>query len=868
MKHADIIARLTLEQRCALLAGATAFGTRAIPSVGLPALEFSDGPHGLRHQAEGANNLGLGTSDPATCFPTAVTLADSWDEALVERVGQALGEEAAVEGVNVILGPGVCIKRSPLCGRDFEYFSEDPFLAGKMGAAYVRGVESTGVGTCVKHFAANSQETRRQVSDSVLDERTLREIYLTAFEIVVREGHPSSVMSSYNLVNGTYANENEHLLKEVLRGEWGFDGAVVTDWGGSNDHVAGVRAGSTFEMPGGGLDSTRELIAAVRQGRLCVNDLDARVDEAIELILSTHEATATAPSSFDADAHHELAREAAAAGIVLLKNDATHGTPLLPLVPGTRVALVGDFAETPRYQGAGSSLVNSTRVDTLLDAMRGKPSLELVGYEPGFLRDGGQDEGLSQRAVELVRTADVVVCCLGLPEAYETEGADRTSLLLPGNQVALLHAVARANPNVVVLLSSGSVVETGWAVDARSLLYLGLGGQAGASAALDVLTGRVNPSGKLAETWPHRLEDTPTFGNFPSDDFTAEYREGPYVGYRYYATTGVPVAYPFGFGLSYTTFSYTDLAVEVAPDGSNGKASLTLANTGHVAGAEVVQLYVSKPNATVFRPALELKGFAKVTLGPGESRRVTIPLDARAFRYFNVRTGAWEIEGGTYVVRVGGSSVDLPLEATIELAGTGAPDPYTGKPLESYRSGRAHEVTDAEFEALLGHAVPTHGVTIDRNLCFRDAAHSLSPALWAVSAALRGLVAVSERAGRPDLNVLFTYNMPLRALAKNAPKYVSMGLVDALVREARGWGVAGAMPAGALAWLVRKAGWLDDRRLSPRQVFALTWLLWAAGPPAYEFVLNLVRNWRGERLLENLPTELFPFVGIATHREG
>lgn len=838
MRHADIIEKLSLEQKCALLAGATAFGTRAMPSVGLPALEFSDGPHGLRHQATGANHLGIGGSDPATCFPTAVTLADSWDEGLAERVGRALGEEAAVEGVNVVLGPGVCIKRSPLCGRDFEYFSEDPHLAGKMAAAYVRGMESEGIGTCVKHFAANSQETRRQASDSVLDERTLREIYLTAFEIVVREGHPSSVMSSYNLVNGTYANESEPLLKDILRDEWGFDGAVVTDWGGSNDHVAGVRAGSTFEMPGGGLDSTRELVDAVHKGRLATDDLDARVDEAIELVLSTHEATAQAPAEFDVDAHHELARSAAAAGIVLLKNDSTAtGGPLLPLASGSRVALVGDFARTPRYQGAGSSLVNSTRVDTLLDGIQREPGLTFAGFEPGFERNGGKNDDMAAAAESLARAVDVVVCCLGLPEAAETEGADRTSIALSANQVALLERLARVNPNLVVLLSSGSVVDTGWTELVPAVLYLGLGGQAGASAALDALTGRVNPSGKLAETWPMRVEDTPCAGNFPSDEFAAEYREGLYVGYRYYATAGVRIAFPFGFGLSYTTFDYSDLAVDPRA------VTLTLTNVGARAGAEVAQVYVAKPDARVFRPALELKGFAKVVLAPGESRRVTVRLDEGAFRYFNVRTGRWEVEGGTYEVSVGSSSQDLRLTGRLEIGGTGAPDPYEGLDLPSYRSGRVQSVGQDEFERLLGHTLPERRVRIDRNLCFRDAGHSLSPALWVVAAVLERMVRKTGEGGRPNLNALFVYNMPLRAMAKNAPEYVSMGLVDAIVREARGWGLAGVASAGVAAALLRR-----HRVLAPLG-FLLVWLLWAGVPPAYEFVLNQVRNRQGERLL-------------------
>ena len=843
MKHEQIVRKLTLEQKCALLTGATAFGTRAIPSAGILALEFSDGPHGLRHQSEGANHLGIGGSDPATCYPTAVTLADTWDTQLVQQVGSALGQEAAVEGVNVLLGPGVCIKRSPLCGRDFEYYSEDPYLAGKMAAAYVRGVQSQGVGACVKHFAANSQETRRQASDSVLDERTLREIYLQAFEIVVREAHPAAIMSSYNLINGTYANENTHVLHDILRDEWGFEGAVVTDWGGSNDHVEGVRAGSTFEMPACGLDSVRELVAAVKSGRLDEVTLDQRVDEAVELVLSTHDAVASAGDHFDEMGHHALARKAAAEGIVLMKNDAVANKasgvfgPLLPLAAGTRVALVGDFAKTPRYQGAGSSLVNCTKLDTLLDVVRDS-DLDLVGYEPGFARDGQPDDELATGAAKLAQSADAVVCCLGLSEAAESEGLDRSGIELAANQLSLLCRLLQANPRVVVLLSCGSVVRMDWAKDVPAVAYLGLGGQAGASAALDVLTGAVNPSGKLAETWPVALGDTPCADIFPSDEFSAQYREGVYVGYRYYQTVGVPVAYPFGYGLSYTSYSYANLQVS---DGGS-QVSFDVTNEGQVAGAEVAQVYVGLPHAKVWRPAHQLAGFARVQLEPGQTRRVTVQLSDRAYSYFNVRTNAWEVEGGDYVVAVGGSSVDLPLKATVHQQGTGAPDPYEGLKLSSYRSGDVRHVDAHEFEELLGHQLPSDKVTLDRNLCFRDVSHGRSPIFWIVGAVLRVLVKKTDANGRPNLNALFVYNMPMRALAKNAGEFIGMGMVDAIVREIRGWGLIGIIPALVVKLLTGKH-------------FLSIWFLWFIIPPLIEFIRNQVLNARGRKLLERQDAE-------------
>lgn len=825
MKHEDIIGKLSLEEKCALLQGGTTFGSWGIERTGIPAIEFSDGPNGVRHQAGAADHLGLNGSEPATCFPTAVTVANSWDPELGERVGAAMGQEAASQGVDVLLGPGLCIKRNPLCGRNFEYFSEDPYLAGKMAAGYVRGIQSNGIAACPKHFAVNSQETRRQASDSILDERTLREIYLTAFEIVVREAQPKTIMSSYNLINGTYANENAHLLDDILRKEWGFDGSVVTDWGGSNDHAAGVAAGSTFEMPAPGLGSVRELLDAVAAGTLSEKDIDARVDEVIDLVLSVHPATLAAPKSFDQDAHHALAREAAAAGAVLLKNEAiAGGAPLLPLAEGTKVALIGDFAQTPRYQGAGSSAVNSTKVDSLLD-MVGETDLTLVGYEPGFERHGGQNASKRDAALELARHADVVLLALALDEIAESEGADRLNMKLNENQVELAHAVAQVNPNVVVLLSAGSCVETDWADDARSILYCALGGQAGAGAALDIVCGKVNPSGKLTETWPLRLEDVPSSASFPSDEKRAEYREGLYVGYRYFQTAKKPVAYPFGYGLSYTTFAYGNL------EASEWDATFTVTNTGTVAGTEIVQLYVSKPDHQVFRPEQELKGFARVTLEPGQSKAVTIELGDKAFRYFNDKTGNWEVEGGTWELRVASSSDDVRLTAQVEVAGTDAPNPYEGRDVSCYEDASVAAVSDASFEALLGHPVPAGGSAIGRNMCFRDLNHGRSLIFWVVWAVLRALKTGADKSGKPNLNVLFIWNMPLRALAKMTGGMVDMGLVDALVREVRGFGWGGVILLAAAIAL----GWGVGAGIG-------LWALWILLPILYAFVMNLVRN--------------------------
>ena len=504
MNHADVIAKLSLREKCALLSGATVFETHALPNKGVPAIWLSDGPNGLRKQAGPADHLGLNPAEPATCFPTAATVANSWDPALGEEIGKALGEETASYSVNVILGPGLNTKRSPLCGRDFEYFSEDPYLSGKLAAGYVRGIQSVGVSACPKHFAANNQELRRMASNSVLDERTLRELYLTGFEIAVKEGRPKCIMTSYNRVNGTYANENHHLLQDILHGEWDYDGAVVTDWGGSNDHVEGVREGSTLEMPCPGFGSAKRLMQAVEKGCLPESAVDARVDELLELVFTTDAAVQAAPKRFDRDAHHALARRAAAESVVLLKNE----DDLLPLKPGQSVALIGDFAQTPRYQGAGSSSVNATRVDNLKDAAEAD-AITLAGFCAGYERSGTPNPAFVEEAAALARKADVVVLCMGLDESSESEGLDRSHICIPENQKQLLEAVAQANENLVVVLSAGSVVETGWVSRCKAVLHAYLGGQAGAGAIMDVLTGRVNPSGKLAETLPLTYEDPP-----------------------------------------------------------------------------------------------------------------------------------------------------------------------------------------------------------------------------------------------------------------------------------------------------------------------------------------------------------------------
>ena len=781
MQNTELLLKeLTLEEKCALLSGAETFKTRGMPQHGIPQIWLSDGPHGLRKQAGESDHLGLNPSVPATCFPTASAIANSWDAALGEEIGAALGEEAAAQEVSVALGPGLNMKRNPLCGRSFEYFSEDPYLAGKLAAGYIRGIQSKGVAACPKHFAVNSQETRRMASDSIVDERTLREIYLTGFEIAVKEGHPRSIMSSYNLVNGTYANENKHLLMEILRGEWGFDGAVITDWGGSNDHALGVKNGSTLEMPAPGGDSVRELLAAVESGKISESDIDARLSELLPLVFDTKAALDAAPREFDAAAHHSLARRAAEESLVLLKNEGS----LLPLAEGTKVAVIGDFAKNPRYQGAGSSMVNSTQVDVLLDKLIDS-ELNVIGYQQGFDRHGKPDAALQKSACELATQADTVILCMGLDEIAESEGLDRSNLRLAQNQVDLLQAVAAVNPKIAVVLHSGSVVETPWLDNCQALLYAALGGQAGAGAVADALTGKVNPCGKLAETWPLAYADVPSAADFATRRKTVEYREGLYIGYRYFTTAEKAVRFPFGYGMSYTTFAYSDMAAD------EQGVSLTVTNTGSVAGTEIVQLYVAKKNSELFRPAKELKGFARVTLAPGEKQRLTIMLDDKAFRFWNVKANRWEIEGGEYELLVGASVEDIRLCEKISVHGTATVHPYEDRDLDCYYKGNVLHVSDADFEKLLGHPIPNGKTKIDRNLTLGELNHARSPLGWLVWLVLTILLDVSYKRGKPDLNILFQYNMPLRALAKMTNGAISMGMVDGIVMELQGFWILG-----------------------------------------------------------------------------
>lgn len=777
MKHQDIITKMTLEEKAAILSGKNEWQSRDIKRLGIPSIFCADGPHGIRKQAGAGDHLGLNESMPATCFPTAATIANSWNEALGEEIGKALGEEAAEQDVNILLGPGLNMKRSPFCGRNFEYFAEDPYLAGKMAAAYVKGIQSQGIFACPKHFAVNSQELRRMAMNSVVDERTLREIYLTGFEIAVKEGKAKAIMSSYNEVNGTYANENKHLLQEILRDDWGFDGIVVTDWGGSNDHVKGVAAGSNLEMPVPGLDSAREVIRAINEGTLTMEELDACVDALLDAVLELTKENKGGKKTFSQTGHHDLARKAAIESAVLLKNEEN----ILPLQAKTKVALIGDFAVEPRYQGAGSSVVNATFVETMEKAIT-KYDLQVVGVSRGYKRTGGEDAALKKEALDLAQTADVILYCFGLDELSESEGLDRTHMRIPQNQIELLEAIMKVNPKIVGIISAGSAIEMPWHNSCKAILHGYLYGQAGPSAMLELIMGNANPSGRLNETYPIRYEDTPAYRNFPGTERTAEHREAIYIGYRYYDTSKVRVQYPFGFGLSYTTFEYADLKVD-----KNG-IKVTVSNTGAYDGAEVVQLYVGLKNAIVFRPEKELKGFTKVFLKAGESAEVTIPFDDKTFRYWNVKTNKWEIEMGNYEIMVGASVSDIRVKDTIAVEGTTNIYPYHPAELPYYYTGLVQDISDTEFRALLGYPIPSGKWSgeLGLNDAICQMYYAKSGLARFIYNRLTAIKKKSEDAGKPNLNILFIYNMPFRALAKMTAGNVSMEMAEGMLTVVNG----------------------------------------------------------------------------------
>ena len=656
-----IVSQMTLEEKTSMLSGNGMWFLKAVERLGVPAVMVTDGPHGLRKQAGAGDHLGLNASVTAICFPTAASLASTFDRELVNKVGQALGDECQAENVAVILGPGANIKRSPLCGRNFEYFSEDPYLTGEMAAAHISGVQSRNVGTSLKHFAANNQETCRMMVDTIVDERTLREIYLAGFEKAVKTAKPWTVMGSYNLINGQHACENHKLLTDILRDEWGFDGYVVTDWGALADKIAGIKAGLDLQMPGD-LIADGKLLAAVKSGEVAEELVDAACERVLNITYRYLE-NRIEDAKFDYEGHHALARKVESEAAVLLKNAGA-----LPVAPGKKVALIGKFAETPVYQGGGSSHINSWAVTSALEAFGGYAGE--VTYAQGYIIEKDEtDEALVAEAVKAAAQADVALVFAGMPAGFESEGFDRAHLYLPGCQNALISAVAAANPNTVVVLHNSSAVAMPWLNDVSAVIEAYLGGEACGGAMFDIITGKVNPSGKLAETFPLRIEDTPAYLNFPGYNNRVEYREGIYVGYRHYDARKMDVLFPFGHGLSYTTFEYSDLKIEkdAMTDAETVVVSCSITNTGSVAGREAAQLYVTRKTAGVPRPVRELKGFDKVLLAPGETKTVSFTLCKRAFAYYNTDLSDWYVEDGVYGIEIGASSRDIRLEGEIKV---------------------------------------------------------------------------------------------------------------------------------------------------------------------------------------------------------
>ncbi|WP_152393681.1 glycoside hydrolase family 3 C-terminal domain-containing protein [Paenibacillus guangzhouensis] len=665
-----LIEQMTLEEKAGLCSGLNFWHTKAVERLGIPSIMVTDGPHGLRKQDGNSDHLGLLNSVPATCFPSAAGMACSWDRDLIYQVGVALGEECQAENVGVLLGPGVNLKRSPLCGRNFEYFSEDPYLTSEMATQHILGVQSQGVGTSLKHFAVNNQEHRRMSVNAVVDERTMREIYLTCFETPVKKGKPWTVMCAYNQVNGEFASQNEYLLTDILKKEWGHDGFVVSDWGAVVDRVKGLAAGLELEMPSTNGYSDRKIVQAVQNGELAEEVLNDAVGRLLDVIFRAVD-NAKPNATVDLEAHHRLAMEVAQESMVLLKNEGG----ILPLPTERKIALIGAFAQNPRYQGGGSSHINPTKLDNVYEEMckvAGMGDVQIT-YAPGYsLEHDDIDDAAVQQAMNEAAAADVAVVLAGLPDRYESEGYDRKHLRIPANQQQLIEAIAEVQPNIVVVLMNGSAIEMPWIQSVKAVLEGHLGGQALGSAIANLLFGRVNPSGKLAETFPMKLAHNPSYLNFPGEGDTVEYKEGLFVGYRYYDTKQIAPLFPFGYGLSYTTFEYTNLTVNhtALTDQDTVTVQVHVKNTGTMAGKEIIQLYVRDVESKVIRPEKELKGFVKVDLQPGEEKVVSFSLDRRAFAYYNVELKDWHVETGDFDILIGKSSRQIELEQRIHIEST------------------------------------------------------------------------------------------------------------------------------------------------------------------------------------------------------
>lgn len=785
-KAKELVAQMTTEEKISLLSGEDTWHTKAVPRLGLDSVMLSDGPHGLRKQVDSGDNLGIGESVPATCFPAAVTMACTFDPELLQRMGQAMGEECLQEQVSVILGPGINHKRDPRCGRNFEYYSEDPLVSGTMGSALVKGVQSTGVGTSLKHFAANNQEKRRMTVDAQVDERTLHEIYLKAFHQVIQEAHPMTVMCSYNRLNGEYNSENKTLLTEILRNQWGFDGMVVSDWGAVHDRTLGIQAGMDLEMPGNHGYNDKKVAVALQEGKLSENDLDDVATCVTAMVLQCMEAK-NPGFRYDAQTHHELAAECARKGAVLLKNEG-----VLPGNTKQDVAVIGALAERPRYQGAGSSKIHPHRLDTPLDAFQ--QEWGSVAYAPGYTlnyKEKIDSEKLIQQAVSLSRGKDMVYLFAGLPENYESEGFDREDLSMPEHQNRLIREVAKANPNIVVILMGGAPMELPWFDEVPAVLLMYLSGEACGTAALDLLLGRANPSGKLAETWPLKLEDVPSVSCFPGNEKTVEYREGLFTGYRYYDTADRPVRFSFGHGKSYTTFEYLSLEVDhdQLKEDNVLTAKVTVKNTGTREGEETVFLYSSHSSDKVFLPEKELRGFCKLKLAPGEQGIATFMISVKDLGYYNTEIHDWYTESGKYVLRAGPAGDQLPLEKGIFVITENQPEPDLREKAPNY-----YELTKnttfprTQFEILTGQTLPDEVTRVTRPYTaentLENARHNLiGKILLKYVDHLASEVSQSEE-GQEGMMAAVMKEMPLFVLVSSGedmfPEYMMKTVLDLL----------------------------------------------------------------------------------------
>lgn len=784
MKNVDeIIEKMSLEDKIKLCSGASFWQSEQMDEYGIPYFFMSDGPHGLRTQKGEADHLGINNSEKSTCFPTASASAASWNPELLKLMGEAIGEEALANEVDVVLGPGVCMKRNPLCGRNFEYFSEDPYLSGVMGTSWVQGVQSKGIGTSLKHFAANNQEQDRMMGDSMVDERTLREIYLPAFEMTVKNSQPDTVMCSYNKINGTFSSDNKRLLTDILRNEWGYEGMVVTDWGAMNDRIAATKAGCDLEMPSSNGFFDEQMEKAVADGKLTEQEIDKCVARILKMAFKAQETREkqAGKHEFMIEKHHELAKKIACESAVLLKNE----DQILPLKKTSKIALCGEMAEQIRYQGAGSSHINPTKLSDLKTAME---DVGDIAYYPAYQIDGTKDQDKLATTIEGAAKAEIVIAVVGLPDSFESEGYDRAHMQMPESHLELIREITKVNKNVVVVLMGGSPVEMPWMKDVKAVLNLYLGGQAVGEAAADLLYGEVNPSGKLAETYPISYTDCSSSDTFGVDPRQVEYAEGIYVGYRYYEKTGIPVQFPFGYGLSYTTFELSELKME--GDNTNQRVTCKVKNTGDRTGAEVVQLYVADQTPDIYKAVKELKGFEKVYLEAGEEKEVSFLLEKRSFAHYDVDTRGWEVLTGTYQIKLGTSSDDIRLEQELQIQGT--VDSMKDQELPKWYRNPTGKPTRTDFEKLYGRKIKPFELEKAGEYSLLNTFHDMesNPIVAQIAAGMKAGMLQQFGGDESNPEYIFTVsivmNTPLIRLVQQGGGATPIALMEATVGAANG----------------------------------------------------------------------------------